>query len=47
LSDAHLPEHDSEHPEPAPWGFRIVLVLVALYLLYRLFQGVAWVIGRF
>jgi hypothetical protein len=47
LSDPHLPERDSEEGEPTPWGFRIVLALVALYLIYRLIQGIVWVIGRF
>lgn len=42
-----LPEEDSPAPEPNPWGFRIVVVLTAVYLLYRLGQGVAWIINRF
>jgi hypothetical protein len=38
-----LPEEDSSPPEPSPWGFRIFVVLTAVYLLYRLGQGVGWV----
>lgn len=41
-----LPEEDSRQPEPSPWGFRITLVLVGVYLLYRLWQGVAWLVER-
>lgn len=28
--------------EPTPWTFRIMLILGALYLLWRLIQGVLW-----
>lgn len=41
-----LPEEDSTAPEPSPWGFRIALVLTAIYLLYRMGQGIAWLIER-
>lgn len=41
--DPFLPEEDSPPPEHAPWGFRIMLVLVAIYLIYRLVQGIVWV----
>lgn len=35
-----------EDPDPpTPWGFRIMLGLVALYLGYRLVQGVIWLVG--
>jgi hypothetical protein len=44
--DPFLPEDDTPPVPPAPWGFRIVLLLVAVYLLYRLGQGVAWVVQR-
>jgi hypothetical protein len=37
-----LPEEDSAPDEPSPWGFRITLALVAIYLLYRLGQGIVW-----
>lgn len=43
----YLPEEESEPEElPTPWGFRITLTAVLLYLLYRLGQGVVWVIER-
>lgn len=38
-----LPDEDSPPDEPTPWGFRLTLFLVGLYLLYRLGQGVVWV----
>ena len=41
-----LPEEDSPPPEPSPWGFRIFVVLTAVYLLYRLGQGVGWLWQR-
>lgn len=44
--DPFLPEDDVPPEQPTPWGFRIVLLLVAVYLLYRLGQGVAWVVQR-
>jgi hypothetical protein len=31
-----------ELPVPSPWGFRLTIFLVVLYLLYRLGQGVVW-----
>lgn len=47
MNDPFLPEEDSQPAERAPWGFRIVLALAALYLLWRLIQGIGWVIERF
>ncbi len=41
-----LPEEDSRQPDPSPWGFRITLGLIALYLGYRLWQGIVWVVER-
>ena len=46
MSDPFLPERDSAPDEPTPWGFRITLVMAALYLLWRLVQGLAWVADR-
>jgi len=37
-----LPDEDATPDEPTPWGFRITLVAAAVYLLYRLGQGVVW-----
>lgn len=47
MTDPYLPEEESASEMPSPWGFRIFVVLTALYLLYRLGQGIAWVVGRF
>jgi hypothetical protein len=46
VNDSFLPEADSEPDEPTPWGFRITLAAAALYLLWRLFQGFAWLWDR-
>lgn len=43
MNDPYLPEGDTPPDEPTPWGFRIVLILAALYLLWRLIQGLVWV----
>ncbi|MGQ0849488.1 MAG: hypothetical protein ACT4OP_10275 [Actinomycetota bacterium] len=45
-SDPFLPEEDSPAPEPSPWGFRITVAAVVIYLLYRLGQGIGWLIQR-
>lgn len=42
MTSAYLPDADSEPDLPSPWGFRITLALVAIYLLYRLGQGIVW-----
>lgn len=41
-----LPDHDEPPDERAPWSFRLVVALTALYLLWRLVQGVMWVVHR-
>lgn len=33
-------------PPRAPWHFKLLMVAVALYLGFRAFQGIEWVIGR-
>lgn len=30
-----------------PWHFWLLLIVLAIYLGYRLFQGIAWVIRQF
>lgn len=47
-SDSFLPEKDGpiEEKEPYPFGFKIVVALTVLYLLWRLGQGVLWLISR-
>lgn len=44
MSDDRSPLEDDA--PPAPWSFKIVIVLVAIYLLYRVGQGVVWVVER-
>lgn len=34
-------------PVKTPWHFKLLLVAIALYLGWRLVQGVMWVAGRF
>lgn len=42
-----LPDEENEPQDlPTPWGFRFTLVAVGIYLLYRVGQGVVWVIER-
>lgn len=42
-----LPDEDPEPEElPTPWGFRITLIAVSGYLIWRLIQGVVWVVER-
>ena len=36
-----------EPPAKTPWHFKLLMVAVALYLGFRAFQGVEWVIDRF
>lgn len=42
LSDSEPPDEDL----PTPWLFRITLLGVFVYLLWRLVQGVAWLAER-
>ncbi len=44
MSSPYLPDADSEPEEPSPWGFRITLVALGVYLLYRFGQGVVWLV---
>lgn len=46
--DPYLPERDGriEERESYPWGFKITIALTALYLLWRLVQGIGWLISR-
>jgi len=39
------PEIDQEEPHPrAPWHFKVLVVGTVIYLAYRLYQGVGWLI---
>jgi len=46
MTDPFLPDEEPAPDLPSPWGFRIFIVLAAIYLLYRLGQGIAWVVTR-
>ncbi|MCJ7436814.1 MAG: hypothetical protein MUP97_03525 [Acidimicrobiia bacterium] len=37
---------DEEPLEPVPWHFKLLLAAVALYLGYRAFQGIEWLVGQ-
>lgn len=42
-----VPGHDDATREPAvPWHFKLLVVATVLYLGWRAWQGVAWLIGR-
>ena len=34
-------------PAKAPWHFKLLLLALVLYLGWRAWQGIDWVIGRF
>ena len=39
------PEGDEDEPHPrAPWHFKVLVVGTVVYLGYRLYQGVGWLI---
>lgn len=46
--DPYLPEADGspEEKESYPIGFKVAVGLTAIYLLWRLAQGVLWLISR-
>ena len=46
--ESFLPEQDgpTEEKESYPLGFKIAVGLTAVYLLWRLGQGVLWLISR-
>ena len=35
-----------EPPEPVPWHLKLLLAALAVYLAYRAFQGVAWLVAH-
>lgn len=44
---SELPERDPDDDvPPAPWSFKIMVVLAVVYLAWRLIQGVVWVAER-
>lgn len=45
----NLPESardPDENVPPAPWSFKIMVVLAVIYLAWRLIQGLIWVVER-
>jgi hypothetical protein len=36
----------TEEAPPVPWHLKLLLAALAIYLSYRLFQGVAWVVAH-
>jgi hypothetical protein len=45
---AHATRADDSDPEldPLPWHFKLLVGAIAVYLGYRAFQGVEWLVGR-
>jgi hypothetical protein len=43
---APAPPTVEDPPEPVPWHLKLLLVALAVYLAYRAFQGVAWVVAH-
>ena len=37
---------DDDAAVPVPWHLKLLLVALAIYLAYRLYQGAAWLIAR-
>ena len=44
---AGTPADDDEALPPIPWHLKLLAAAVALYLGYRAFQGIEWLVGRF
>jgi len=44
---ADAPGDDEEVLPPVPWHLKLLAGAVALYLGYRAFQGIEWLVGRF
>lgn len=40
------PRDPDEEIPPAPWSFKIMVALAAIYLAWRLIEGVIWVVER-
>lgn len=38
-------ERDEEELAPVPWHLKLLAVAIAIYLGYRLVQGIEWVVG--
>ncbi len=44
MADPFLPEDDTDVDEKPAWGFRITLILLAIYLVYRFIQMGVWLV---
>jgi len=44
--DIQPDDNGEDDGPPRPFGFRFVVVLTAIYLAYRLVQGIIWVVHR-
>ncbi len=42
---AHRSEKDDEELPPIPWHLKLLAAVVVIYLGYRVFQGIEWVLG--
>jgi hypothetical protein len=38
------PEEDEEERGPVPWHFKVMIGGTAVYLIYRLVQGIVWLV---
>ena len=45
-SGADVPGDEDDLP-PIPWHLKLLAAAVAVYLGYRAFQGIEWLVGRF
>jgi hypothetical protein len=49
MSTSSLPDQNADGEgdvPPRPFGFRTIVVLIALYLGYRVVQGIVWAVHR-
>ena len=42
---ARAPARDDEPLDPLPWHFKLLVGAITLYLGYRAFQGIEWLVG--
>ncbi len=44
FDDEYEDEEDDDLPRRAPWHFKIILVGTVIYLGYRTYQGISWLV---